>query len=155
MEPTPGQYSNEEFEFRYLQESDYHLGVFEVLSELTKAPKPSLEEFTSYWNVVASAKNKHINVVGLQRQSQTIVAFGTILITSSVLNGKVGKIENIVTSKSVRGKGLGKSIILALKSEGEKERCNKVTLFCEQKNTKFYEKLGFKPEGSIFAAYKV
>lgn len=53
-----------------------------------------------------------------------------MIITNSVLDGRVGKIENIVTSKSVRGKGVGKVIILALKDEGWREQCNKITLFC-------------------------
>lgn len=47
----------------------------------------------------------------MDRKTDKIAAFGTILIVNSVLNGRVGKIENIVTNKEIRGKGLGKIII--------------------------------------------
>jgi len=53
------------------------------------------------------------------------------LIVNEVLNGRVGKIENIVTSKAIRGKGLGKIIIEVLKDEGWKQNCDVIGLFCE------------------------
>lgn len=73
---------------------------------------------------------KHVNIVGLERKTDRIVAFGTILIVNEVLNGRVGKIENIVTSKAIRGKGLGKIIIEALKDEGYRQQCDVISLFC-------------------------
>jgi hypothetical protein len=54
----------------------------------------------------------------------------------------------------VRGKGYGKLIIELLKDEGWKNHCQKITLFCEDKNVKFYEKLGFKLQGNMYAAYQ-
>ena len=92
---------------------------------------------------------KHINIVGLERKTGKIIAFGTILIVNEVLDGKVGKIENIVTCKSVRGKGLGRTVIEVLKMEGWREGCEVIGLFCEEHNIKFYERLGFKTEGMI------
>ena len=49
--------------------------------------------------------------MGLERKTDRIVAFGTILIVNTGIGGKVGKIENIVTNKAIRGKGLGKMVI--------------------------------------------
>ena len=46
-----------------------------------------------------------------------MIAFGTLLVCDGPFE-KVGKIENIVTCKSVRGKGLGKCIIELLKYIG-------------------------------------
>lgn len=60
------------------------------------------------------------------------------MIVNEVLNGRVGKIENIVTSKAIRGKGLGKIIIEVLKDEGWKQNCDVIGLFCEEHNVKFY-----------------
>lgn len=60
---------------------------------------------------------KHINVVG--EINGKLVAFGTILI-SNTLKGKVGKIQNIVTDKDQRGKGIGRKIIEILKEQGDK-----------------------------------
>lgn len=82
-----------------------------MLNQLSKAPKPSREDFRKFWVKQGQMSMKHINIVGVDRKTDRIIAFGTVLITHEVLNGKVGKIENIVTCKSVRGKGLGKVVI--------------------------------------------
>lgn len=57
-----------------------------------------------------NSPQEHINIVGVEKQTGRVIAFGTLFVCSGPL-GKVGKIENIVTCKSVRGKGLGKCII--------------------------------------------
>ena len=85
--------------------------------------------------------------MGVDKKENRIIAFGSVIITNSIKDGKVGKIENIVTCKKVRGKGLGRIIILILKEEGWKEGCSKIGLFCEEHNVKFYEKLDFKLKG--------
>jgi hypothetical protein len=58
-------FSSDEFEFRYLAESDYNRGVFEVLSQLTKAPKPSFEDFKNFLIRQNEANAKHINIIGV------------------------------------------------------------------------------------------
>ena len=100
-----------------------------------------------------NSSQNHVNIVGVDRQSHKVVAFGSLIVCNST-QGLVGKIENIVTSKSVRGKGLGRCIIELLQGEAFKLDCDKVSLFCEQKNVKFYNKLGFAEEGEIFAWYR-
>lgn len=72
---------------------------------------------------------KHINIVGVEKKTNRVIAFGTILICTGS-NERVGKIENIVTSKRVRGKGLGRCVIDILKVEGWNEGCAKISLFC-------------------------
>lgn len=79
---------------------------------------------------MSNSNQKHINIVGIDLSNQRVIAFGTVLICMGS-NSLSGKIENIVTSKSVRGKGLGKCIIEILKYEGWREGCDKITLFCE------------------------
>ena len=69
------------------------------------------------------------------------------------VNGTIGKIENIVTCESIRGKGLGRCVIELLKWLGWDKGCEVITLFCEGKNVKFYNKLGFKEKGTIYAHY--
>lgn len=58
-----------------------------------------------------SQHNKHIHIIGIHKSDRRIIAFGSVIIVNTVLWGRVGKIENIVTCKSVRGKGFGKTII--------------------------------------------
>lgn len=97
---------------------------------------------------------QHLNVVAVDRKQNRVVAFGTLVVCHGA-EGKVGKIENIVTCKTARGKGLGKCVIELLKWVGWDQDCFSLTLFCEEKNVKFYEKLGFEENGVIFASYKV
>jgi glucosamine-phosphate N-acetyltransferase len=101
-----------------------------------------------------ASHNGHIHIVGIHKQTNQIIAFGSVIVVNTALDGRVGKIENIVTAKTMRGKGLGRVIIEVLKDEGWKAGCSKITLFCEDHNVKFYEKLGFKLKGEIFACYK-
>ena len=56
-----------------------------------------------------------MNIVG--QINGKVIAFGTVLITNTI-EGKIGKIENIVTCTTVRGKGYGKMIIEILKDVG-------------------------------------
>jgi hypothetical protein len=59
---------------------------------------------------MAGSNSNHINIVGVDKKTDKLIAFGSIIICDTVL-GKVGKIENIVTCESVRGRGYGKVII--------------------------------------------
>ena len=34
-----------DYNFRYLEEDDYHRGLFDTLGQLTKAPQPDFEAF--------------------------------------------------------------------------------------------------------------
>ena len=142
--------SKNEAKFRFFEAGDIDKGVFNCLSALTKAPVPPKEELAAHLEKISSLHSKIINIVG--ELDGEIVAFGTIIVCHT-LEGKVGKIENIVTSKKVRGKGMGKVIIEVLKELGWAEQCSRITLFCEEKNVAFYRKLGFELQGEIWACY--
>jgi len=58
---------------------------------------------------------RHVNIVGIDKKQDKVIAFGTLLVCDST-RGLSGKIENIVTSASVRGKGFGKCIIELLQA---------------------------------------
>ena len=66
---------------------------------------------------------EHVNIVGIDKKANRVVAFGSLIICGGPY-GKVGKIENIVTCKSVRGKGLGRCIIDLLKWIGWDKQCD-------------------------------
>ena len=85
-----------------------------MLSQLTSAPKPSQENFTHHMEAMRNSRQKHLSIVGIDVRSGRVIAFGTVLVCLGALNKKA-KIENIVTCRSVRGKGLGKNIIEILK----------------------------------------
>lgn len=118
-----------DYHFRYLQAEDYHHGVFETLGELTSAPKPTEQDFEAHLQRMKESSQKHVNIVGVDKKSGRVIAFGTVLICQGSF-ATTGKIENIVTSKAVRGKGLGRCVIEILKDEGWREGCDKISLFC-------------------------
>ena len=100
-----------------------------------------------------TSRQKHVHVVGIDKQTGKVIAAGSLIVCGSPL-GKLGKIENIVTCKSVRGKGLGRCIIELLKAVSWEEQCCKVSLFCTNSNVEFYKKLGFSTVGTIYVSLK-
>ncbi len=39
-----------------------------------------------------NSNNKHIHIVGINKQTNSIIAFGSVIITNTLKDGKVGKI---------------------------------------------------------------
>ena len=58
-----------------------------------------------------------------------------------------------MVNESVRKKGLGRDVIELLKQEAAKSGVFKLSLFCEDKNVEFYQKLGFDLKGDVMASY--
>lgn len=136
--------------FRLLEKADYDRGLFDTLNQLTKSPKPERKAFDQYFDMMHASRNRYINIVGVC--DGKIVAFGTCLVTTT-LEGRLGKIENIVVCESQRGKGLGRDIILLLKDQATKSGATKLGLYCADKNVEFYSKLGFKVVGTEMHYY--
>ncbi len=97
-----------------MEKEDYHRGLFDTLGQLTKAPQPTYEDFQAHLEKMRRSSQEHLNIVGIDKKTGKVIAFGTVLICQGPF-GRTGKIENIVTCKSVRGKGLGKTVIELLK----------------------------------------
>lgn len=69
-------------------------------------------------------------------------------------NGRaVGHIENVVTDKTARGKGIGKKLIDYLTEVAKKNNCYKIRLDCTKNNSGFYEKCGFRKTDEIEMRY--
>ena len=66
--------------------------MFEVLSQLTKAPKPTRKEFEEFFSRQQLSNSKAIHIVGLERKTDKIIAMGTVVLVNTVLQGKLGKI---------------------------------------------------------------
>ena len=60
-----------------------------------------------------------------------------------------GHIENVVTDKDCRGKGIGKKMIDYLTGKARERNCYKVILNCAKHNILFYQKCGFKETGEV------
>lgn len=67
--------------------------------------------------------------------------------------GLCGHIEDICTSENVRGKGMGKWMILQLIQLAKSQKAYKVLLSCQEKNIGFYEKCGLTPKSTTMSVY--
>ena len=60
------------------------------------------------------------------------------------LSRTLGLIEDVAVDKDQRGKGIGKSLVEKLIEIGKQKNCDKIVLNTSEKNSKFYEKIGFE-----------
>ena len=60
------------------------------------------------------------------------------------LSRTLGLIEDVAVNKDHRGKGIGKSLVEKLIEIGKQKNCDKIILNTSEKNSKFYEKIGFE-----------
>ena len=60
----------------------------------------------------------------------------------------LGIIEDVAVNKKYRGKGVGKKLVERLILIGKQKNCDKIVLSSSEKNSKFYEKIGFKKKGT-------
>lgn len=60
------------------------------------------------------------------------------------LTRKLGLIEDVAVSKNNRGLGIGKKLIEKLIQTGKEKKCDKIVLSSSEKNSEFYEKMGFQ-----------
>jgi len=56
----------------------------------------------------------------------------------------LGIIEDVAVNEKYRGKGVGKKLVERLILIGKQKNCDKIVLSSSEKNSKFYEKIGFK-----------
>ena len=56
----------------------------------------------------------------------------------------LGLIEDVAVNKNYRGQGIGKKLWKELIKIGNEKNCDKIVLSSSEKNSKFYEKIGFQ-----------
>ena len=56
----------------------------------------------------------------------------------------LGLIEDVAVNKNYRGLGIGKKLVKELIKIGNEKNCDKIVLNSSEKNSKFYEKIGFQ-----------
>ncbi len=83
-----------------------------------------------------SLPNTYYMVVVVDRNSDTILATGTLLLEYKFIRGaaKVGHIEDIAVRKVAQGKKLGLHVVKALTELSETLGCYKCTLDCGEVN---------------------
>ena len=76
-------------------------------------------------------------------EGSTIIGVASIHIIYK-LSRTLGLIEDVAVDKDHRGKGIGKNLVEKLIEIGKQKNCDKIVLNTSEKNSKFYEKIGFK-----------
>ena len=76
-------------------------------------------------------------------EGNTIIGVASIHIIYK-LSRTLGLIEDVAVDKDHRGKGIGKSLVEKLIEIGKQKNCDKIVLNSSEKNSKFYEKIGFE-----------
>ena len=76
-------------------------------------------------------------------KGNTIIGVASIHIIYK-LSRTLGLIEDVAVDKDHRGKGIGKNLVEKLIEIGKQKNCDKIVLNTSEKNSKFYEKIGFK-----------
>ena len=127
---------------RRIQCNDYYKDYLTLLEQLTTVEKEKIS-YDDFKNFVNKLSNNHVIIV--IEEAEKIIATATLIIENKIIHnmGKVGHIEDVVTDKNSRGKGLGKMLINELVTISKKENCYKIILDCNEDNVKFYEKTGF------------
>jgi glucosamine-phosphate N-acetyltransferase len=143
-----------EYEFRELQEDDYNKGYFELLSQLTVAPKPSYSDWIERFKEVAS--NELYKIIVVENLEKKLVV-GTITVVTELKFirglGKIGHIEDFVVDSEHRKKKLGGQLIQRAIDHCKGTKCYKVILDSKDEVRGFYEKMGFSVNGHNMVVY--
>ena len=105
---------------------------------------PSQTDYVSIWNTFIEQPNVYSIVVEIGGE---VVGYGSILIESKIRGGKLGHVEDIVSSSKHRTRGVGRAILDSLLKIAIKNNCYKLALQCKDYNINFYEKCGYELNG--------
>jgi len=90
-------------------------------------------------------------VVCVYQEGQRLLGTATLIIQLNLSHGgrPYGHIENVVTDKNSRGKGIGKQIVDYLIKKADERNCYKIILSCEKKKVPFYKKCNLNLTGEV------
>ena len=114
--------------------------VFILLNQLKEKDIESLDKDISWKNFTSNTGTN--SIVGLYENK--IVAYGSIVIENKIRGDIAGHIEDIVVDTTVRGRMVGVKLVKELVKIGKSKGCYRITLFCDEKLIKFYERNGFE-----------
>lgn len=128
--------------FNYLELIELLNSFYDFDPDFQRTLKPpSFKEFAEKFNEI----NRYCKSVIVLIDGK-IIGYGKIIIESKIHANftKIGHIEDVITHKDYRNKGIGKIIINKLVDVGKTHGCYKIVLFCKDDYRLFYEKCGFE-----------
>ena len=135
-------------QFRGIEKADLD-EVFILLNQLKEIDLGSVEKQSAWDSFVSNSSSN--SIVGVFNKK--IVAYGSIVIENKIRGEVAGHIEDIVVDTSVRGKMVGVKLVRELVDIGKTKGCYRITLFCDEKLIKFYERNGFKVNNVMMKAF--
>lgn len=147
--------AKKDIELRKLNRDDYHKGYFELLCELSDTiTEKTQETFTKVFDAISSNPYHHAYVLE-DMKTHRIIGNATLLVEPKFIhNGmNVGHIEDVVVTKQVQSRGLGKSLILYITTCMEENNCYKLILDCNEHVKTFYSKCGFTSKAIQMSMY--
>ena len=128
-----------EIKFRKIIREDL-ADVFLLLNQLKEKDINTIDSETAWKNFKSNSSSN--SIVGIY--NDRVLAYGSIVIENKIRGDIAGHVEDIVVDDSMRGKLVGVKLINKLINIGSEKGCYRITLFCEEKLIKFYERTGFK-----------
>mgnify|MGYP003338517866 CR=1 FL=1 len=125
--------------FREVEKTDLEQ-VFTLLNQLKNKEIETIDKDLSWKNFSSNSSSNAI--VGIYEDR--IVAYGSIVIENKIRGDVAGHIEDVVVDTTVRGKMVGVKLVKELVEIGREKGCYRITLFCDKKLIKFYERNGFE-----------
>ena len=137
-----------EIKFREILKDDLD-DVFLLLNQLKEKDVDSIDKESSWKNFISNTSAN--SIVGIYEDK--IVAYGSIVLENKVRGDIAGHIEDIVVDTNVRGKMAGVKLVKELVDIGKTKGCYRITLFCDEKLIKFYERNGFKVNNVMMKSF--
>ena len=137
-----------EIKFREILKDDLE-DVFLLLNQLKEKDVNTID-LESAWKSFKSNSSSN-SIVGIYNDK--VIAYGSIVIENKIRGDIAGHIEDIVVDNTVRGKMVGVKLVKELVDIGKSKGCYRITLFCDDKLIKFYERNGFKVNNVMMKSF--
>ncbi|XXQ37573.1 Glucosamine 6-phosphate N-acetyltransferase [Plasmodiophora brassicae] len=129
---------------RDLEPGDFNKGYIALLQQLTDVGDVDFAAFSAQFS--AMDRGSYKTVVIEDTSISKVIASATVFVERKFIHscGKVGHIEDVVTSSDYRGKRLGHRVVDSCVKWAFAAGCYKVILDCKPELKQFYEKVGFE-----------
>jgi glucosamine-phosphate N-acetyltransferase len=136
-----------------MEYEDIEKGFLEVLENLVPADIDKKQAKEILQNIKSNPLHKIFVAEEEQQGCKKIVGTTTLFVEPKFINKgmRVGYIEDVSVKKGHEGLGIGSKLVTYATKHGiSVERCEKILLYCSEKNRPLYDKLGYKLAADTF-----
>lgn len=137
-----------------LEEHDDYISYAMILKQLTSLDLSSLTK-EAYIKHLKLIKSNPLHKIFIVKVDNIMAGTVTLLIEPKFIHNLsyVGHIEDVVVDKNYRSYGLGRILVEYAINVAKEYSCYKILLDCNNGNTGFYNKFGFKIKDNNMALY--